>query len=171
MAFCNLGNFSLEVWNLLQLYFFELCNWGSLKRVQTESSFEKRERIWKILNVWNLKIWLKLVIWLPKFNLQNAFLEVWKQAQMYHLWIGWFVWPQQNSKKKLIWKNGSHCGGNLKISLNTVRHLASCNLLNFGVSLVRFHVVRHFSKNLTGFVDYSNLTEIEHWVKMGQEKS
>ena len=84
MASCKLRNFFPVVWNLLQIYFFELRNWGSLKRVQTESSFKKGEKNLKILNaVWNLKIWIT-VSHRTSGDLRNVFPEVWKLAQMYH---------------------------------------------------------------------------------------
>ena len=63
------------------------------------------------------------------------------------------------------------CGGNLKISLYTVRHLASCNLGNFGVSLRRFHEILISSRNLIDFLNYNKPLEMEHWAKMGYEKS
>ena len=48
----------------------------------------------------------------------------------------------------------SKCGGNLKILLIRVTHMASCNLRNFEGSVLRFRKSQITSRNLTDFVNY-----------------
>ena len=63
-------------------------------------------------------------------NLQNLFLEVWKLAQMYHFWVGYFGYPEESLYKQFTWQKRSKCGRTLKISLIIVSHMASCKLRN-----------------------------------------
>ena len=73
-------------------------------------------------------------------NLRNLFLEVWKLAQMYHF----LNWVTQETRKEFIWQKRPKYGGDLKISLITVSHMASYNLRNLFLEFWELAQMYHF---------------------------